>query len=138
MKGTNLNKKAIQNLEINTLLGEDSEFEGKLVFKGTVQMEGKFTGQVQSQGTLIIGEKALVRAEIQAGVVLIRGEIHGTVTAQNRIEAYAPAKIFGDLSSPVLVFGEGTIFQGASHMIPMEEGGKDAKQIPKGPTEMGP
>ncbi len=101
-------------------------------------MDGKFIGQVQSQGTLIIGEKALVRAEIQAGVVLIRGEIHGTIHARNRIEAYAPAKIFADLSSPVLVFGEGTIFQGASHMTAMEELRDIEKQFPDGSGEKEP
>ncbi|MBP1714600.1 MAG: hypothetical protein H6Q43_2246 [Deltaproteobacteria bacterium] len=120
-------------MKIATILGEGSEFEGKLVFDGTVQVEGKFIGQVQSQGTFIIGEKALVRAEIQAGIVLVRGEVHGTITARSRIEAYAPAKIFGDLSSPVLVFGEGILFQGTSHMIPME----DSKPFPTGPTEIG-
>jgi len=90
---------------------------------------------VQSQGTLIIGEKALVRAEIQAGVVLGRGEIHGKIEAKSRIEAYAPAKIFADLSSPILVFGEGAIFQGASHMTAMEEPASMEKQFPDGPVE---
>jgi cytoskeletal protein CcmA (bactofilin family) len=119
-------------------LGEGSEFEGKLVFDGTVQVDGKFHGQVQTSGTFIIGEKAFVRGEIQAGVVLIQGEIHGNITARNRIEAYSPAKIFGDLSSPVLVFGEGIVFQGTSHMLPMEEAKDSDKPIPDGPTEMGP
>ena len=125
-------------MQIATILGAGSEFEGKLVFDGTVQVEGKFSGQVQSQGTFIIGEKALVRAEIQAGIVLIRGEVHGTIAAKDRIEAYAPAKIFGDLSSPVLVFGEGILFQGTSHMIPMEEGRENVKPSPEGATEIGP
>ncbi len=70
---------------------------------------------------LIIGEKGVVQAEIQAGVVIVRGEVHGTIRAQNRIEAYAPAKIYGDLHSPVLVFGEGVVFQGTSHMTVEEE-----------------
>jgi cytoskeletal protein CcmA (bactofilin family) len=65
---------------------------------------------------LIIGEKAIVRAEIQTAVVLVRGEVHGRISAQSRIEAYSPAKIYGDLYSPVLVFGEGVIFEGTSHM----------------------
>jgi len=137
-KGLTLSKTPIQKTQIATILGEGSEFEGKLVFEGTVQVEGKFIGQVQSQGTFIIGEKALVRAEIQAGIVLVRGEVHGTITARSRIEAYAPAKIFGDLSAPVLVFGEGILFQGTSHMIPMEEGKQDAKPFSSGPTEIGP
>jgi cytoskeletal protein CcmA (bactofilin family) len=109
-----------------------------LAFEGIVQIDGKFIGQVQSPGTLIIGEKALVRAEIQAGVVLVRGEIHGKIQARNRIEAYAPAKIFADLSSPVLVFGEGTIFQGSSHMMTMEQSADVEKQFPDGSVEKGP
>jgi len=54
-------------------------------------------------------------------VIIVRGEVRGTIRAQDRIEAYAPAKIYGDLYSPVLVFGEGVIFQGTSHMIAEEE-----------------
>lgn len=79
-------------------------------------MDGKLTGEVHSNGMLIIGEKAIVRAEIQAAMVLVRGEAHGTIYAKSRIEAYSPAKIYGDLYSPVLVFGEGVVFEGTSHM----------------------
>ncbi len=79
-------------------------------------MDGKFTGEIHSNGMLIIGEKAIVRAEIQAAVVLVRGEAHGTIYAKSRVEAYSPAKIYGDLHSPILVFGEGVIFEGSSHM----------------------
>jgi len=79
-------------------------------------LDGKFTGEVRSNGMLIIGEKAIVRADIQAGVVLVRGETQGTINAKIRIEAYSPAKISGKIYSPILVFGEGVIFQGTSHM----------------------
>ena len=115
-KGENLRNKKKQKEEINTLLGPGTEFEGKMTFEGAVRVDGKFTGEVHSSGMLIIGEKAVVQANIQAGVVLVRGEAHGTIHAKNRIEAYSPAKIYGDLYSPILVFGEGVIFQGTSHM----------------------
>lgn len=98
------------------MLGRGTEFEGKLTFEGTVRVDGKFTGEIHTDGMLVIGEKGIVQAEIQAGVVMVRGEAHGTIRAQNRIEAYAPAKIYGDLYSPVLVFGEGVIFHGTSRM----------------------
>lgn len=114
-----------QKEEINTLLGVGTEFEGKLSFEGAVRIDGKFTGEIQSGGMLIIGEKAVVRAEIQAGVILIYGEARGRLTARNRIEGYAPAKIFGEIHTPVLVFGEGVIFEGTSHMI------ENPPEIPK-------
>jgi len=102
--------------EINALLGGGTEFEGKLSFEGAVRIDAKFTGQIRGEGMIIVGEKGKVQAEIEAGVVMVRGEVHGIIRAKNRIEAYAPAKIFGDLHSPVLVFGEGVIFEGTSHM----------------------
>jgi cytoskeletal protein CcmA (bactofilin family) len=71
---------------------------------------------------IIIGEKGNFRGEIEAGVVMVRGEAQGTIRAKNRIEAYIPAKIHADLYSPVLVFGEGVIFEGTSHM------GSEAKE----------
>jgi len=114
--------------EINALLGWGTEFEGKLTFEGAVRVDGKFTGEVQSNGMLIIGEKAVVRAEIQAGVVLVHGETHGKISAKSRIEAYSPARIYGDIYSPVLVLGEGVIFEGTSHMTgDPEEIRKDEK-----------
>jgi cytoskeletal protein CcmA (bactofilin family) len=100
-----------------------------LTFEGTVRVDGKFNGEINGKGMLIIGEKGVVQAEIQAGVVMVRGETHGTIRAQSRIEAYAPAKIHGDLHSPVLVFGEGVIFQGTSHMTD-EPGEGEKPQVP--------
>ena len=102
-------------------LGCGTEIEGKLVFHGTVRIEGRVRGEISGPGMLVIGEKGIVEAEIRASVVIVRGETHGTIRADERIEAYAPAKIFGDVYSPVLVFGEGVILKGDSHIIPEEE-----------------
>ena len=86
-----------------------------------MRADGKFIGEIRGEGILIVGEKGVVQAEIQAAVIIVRGEVRGTIRARDRIEAYAPAKIYGDLYSPILVFGEGVIFQGTSHMIVEEE-----------------
>jgi cytoskeletal protein CcmA (bactofilin family) len=100
-----------------------------LSFEGAVRIDGKFTGQIRGEGMIIVGEKGKVQAEIEAGVVMVRGEVHGIIRAKNRIEAYAPARIFGDLHAPVLVFGEGVIFEGTSHMT---------SDLPKGDQHKAP
>ena len=41
---------------LTALLGPGSSFEGKLVFEGTVQVEGVFTGEIRSKDTLVIGK----------------------------------------------------------------------------------
>jgi cytoskeletal protein CcmA (bactofilin family) len=101
--------------EINALLGGGTEFEGKLVFEGAVRIDAKFTGQIRGEGMIIVGEKGRVQAEIEAGVVMVRGEVKGIIRAKNRIEAYAPAKIFGTFM-PRAGVRRRVIFEGTSHM----------------------
>jgi len=127
-------KKRNSNEEINALLGGGAEFEGKLSFEGAVRIDGVFTGEISGEGMIIVGERGRVQAEIAAGVVMIRGEVQGTIRAKNRVEAYAPAKIYGDIFSPVLVFGEGVVFAGTSHMPEMSEEGRNL-QPPAPPNE---
>ena len=43
-------------------LGTDTVYEGKLSFKGTVRVEGRFTGEIESEGTLNVGKDAHVQA----------------------------------------------------------------------------
>ena len=41
--------------EINAFLGTGTVYEGKLSFQGSVRIDGMYTGQIQSEGTLIVG-----------------------------------------------------------------------------------
>jgi cytoskeletal protein CcmA (bactofilin family) len=102
--------------EISAFLGKDTEFEGKLTFEGTVQIDGKFTGEVRTQGTLIIGESAKIQAEIYANSIIISGEVRGNLTATNRLEIHAPGKLIGNIKTQVLRVDEGVIFDGNCQM----------------------
>src|SRR6185436_5840618 len=72
--------------ELNALLGKGSEFEGKLTFEGQVRIDGKFTGQISTKDTLVIGDGAKVTAEILAGTVIINGTVEGNIKATQLIE----------------------------------------------------
>ena len=67
--------------EVHTLLGKGSEFEGKLTFEGQVRIDGKFNGQIITKDVLVIGDGARVKAEINAGTVIINGTVEGNVRA---------------------------------------------------------
>src|SRR6476659_2055750 len=88
--------------EITTLLGRGAQFEGKLTFDGTVRIDGRFKGEVFSDDTLVIGEGAVVEAEIEIGEVSIQGTVVVNVKAKRSIESHAPGRVKGDLHTPVL------------------------------------
>src|SRR5689334_1234133 len=96
--------------ELNALLGKGSEFEGKLSFEGQVRIDGKFTGQIQTKDTLVIGDGARVQAEIQAGVVIVNGTVEGNIKATQMIELHQPARVRGNLEAPSLSMDKGVIF----------------------------
>ncbi|MFC1891030.1 polymer-forming cytoskeletal protein [Thermodesulfobacteriota bacterium] len=107
--------------EINAFLGKDTEFEGKLTFNGAVRIDGRFRGEIFTQGTLIVGESAMIESEIHVSHIIVSGEIRGNIRADNRIEIHAPGKVFGNIQAPVVVIEEGVIFEGNCSMKDVED-----------------
>ena len=68
--------------EITTLLGRGAAFEGKLTFDGTVRIDGRFKGEVFSDDVLVIGEGAIVEAEVDIGEVIVQGTVVGNIKAK--------------------------------------------------------
>lgn len=102
--------------QVTGVIEQGCEFEGKLCFQGTLRIGGVFRGQIYTPDTLIIGEGARVHAEIEAGTVIISGEVNGTIVAKNRVEIHKPAVFRGDILTPSLSVDEGVIFDGRSKM----------------------
>lgn len=99
------------------LIGQGVEVSGNITFADRLEIEGKVTGKISSEGgTLIIGEFGTVKAEIDIGVCVIHGNLEGDLTARSRVEIHRSGKVTGDLMTPVLVVEEGAIFNGAVRM----------------------
>ncbi len=100
----------------SAFLGKGSRVTGKLAFEGTVRIEGHVEGEISAQDTLIIGESAVVNAQINGVAVIVHGRVTGDVNARKRLEIRAPGKLFGNISTPSLVIHEGVIFEGQCNM----------------------
>jgi cytoskeletal protein CcmA (bactofilin family) len=106
--------------EINAFLGKNTEFEGKLSFKGAVRIDGAFSGEIFTEGTLIVGESAIIKSNIHVSHLIVSGEIRGDIIADSRIEIHAPGKVFGNIQAPVVIIEEGVIFEGNCRMQKMD------------------
>jgi cytoskeletal protein CcmA (bactofilin family) len=122
--------------EITTLLGRGAAFEGKLTFDGTVRIDGRFKGEVFSDDVLVIGEGAIVEAEIDIGEVIVQGTVIGNIKAKRSIEIHAPGRVKGDLHTPSLQIDKGVIFEGRSFMEGATGAARPAAPVaaPKGPA----
>ena len=108
------NKGSGENL--NGFMDQGTEVIGELRFRETFRVDGRLKGKIISEKTVIIGETAQVEADIDCGVVSIRGTVTGQIQGRDKIELLAGSKVYGRLCSPRLVIEEGAFFQGECDM----------------------
>jgi cytoskeletal protein CcmA (bactofilin family) len=98
--------------EILGFLDEGTSISGELHYSGKLRIDGNFTGAIVTDDILIIGEHAMVRAEIRAGEIEIAGEVIGNIEAKQRAEILPGGSVHGDIRSPILVLSPGSILDG--------------------------
>lgn len=114
--GGNMKKKR-KNSDHSTILGHECNVEGTIEFKGTMYLDGHVKGRIYgNEGTLIIGEKAVVNADIVVNNAMISGEVNGTVEANERIDVFPPGQVIGDIQAPVISIETGAVFNGSCGM----------------------
>ncbi len=113
----------MKNMEkISNFLGNETKFEGKLTCRGTIRIDGHYKGEISAQGTLIVGEEGMVDSHVHARYIVISGEVHGDIVADEKIEIRPPGKVFGNIQAPSVVINQGVIFEGSCQMQEAKEG----------------
>jgi cytoskeletal protein CcmA (bactofilin family) len=103
---------------IATTLGKETSFSGTLRFKDSLRIKGKFEGEIDSQGRLIIDGDAVVNARrIRASSVVVGGVVHGDIEAADRLEMLPSAKVYGNVRTSKLRIADGVVFEGKCEMI---------------------
>jgi cytoskeletal protein CcmA (bactofilin family) len=100
------------NQEYPTVIGPDASFKGELTFEKGMKVMGKFDGKISSPGRIHIAREAKMQADIEAGAIIVEGDVHGNLSASDRIELKQSARYEGDLKASKLVVDEGAIFSG--------------------------
>lgn len=115
---------------LNAILDKGTTFEGKLVFEGTVHINGVFSGEIRSKDTLIIGAGASVKGDIDVGHLIINGEVTGDIRARDSLVMHAPARVKGNVITPLLQIDRGVVFEGTTKMEALDAVKQAAPQPP--------
>lgn len=99
-------------------LNSDVEVKGTLKFSGEMTFDGKLDGDINSEGTLNLGDNAVIKGTIEVGSVVVRGKITGNIIAKDKIDLKAKTELFGDVRASKLVMEEGVTFVGKSEVNP--------------------
>ena len=104
-------------------IDQGSEFEGKLSFRDTVRIDGRFRGEIASENTLIVGESGEIQASIRSNTIIISGSVEGDVNGGQKVVLHKTARVNGNIETSCLVMEDGAILNGQVKMA-----SPDAKQ----------
>ncbi len=116
---------------IRTLVGEGTVLRGTLQFDGGLRIDGEVFGDVLaepgSRSLVVISEKARVHGKVNAGHVIINGEIRGPVTSSEMLELQPRATVTGDVRYEVLEMHPGAMIDG--ELKPLKSSEKPALKL---------
>ncbi len=96
------------------ILSSDVEIKGSLKFSNDLIIDGRIEGEVTSDGSLTVGENALVIGEIRTKSVIVFGKVQGNITVTDRCELKSSATQEGDIVAGTMAIEEGASFSGRS------------------------
>ena len=101
------------------ILDVDASMQGTMSFKDPVnlQINGRFEGTLDTKGMLTIGEKAFVSANIVGDEITIAGRVTGEVVAKKSLKLVSPARVDGNIRTPLLEINKGAVLNGNCQMV---------------------
>ncbi len=99
-----------------TVIGRNASFNGHFKCEGNLFIEGFCEGFIEATGTVIVGERAKVAADITAQNVSVSGAVRGKITARERLEILSTGRVWGSVDAASFLIDEGGYFHGESVM----------------------
>jgi len=115
--------------DVTTLIAAGTEIHGDVQFKGRLHIDGVIEGAIHGDGAhamLTLSEHARVTGELNAPHIIINGSVHGDVTAADRLELAANARVEGNVYYKVLEMSAGAQINGK-----MVHRAEAPRQLPK-------
>jgi len=108
-----------QPVGFETVLGANTTLDGTLRSNANVRLDGTFTGTLEINGNVLVGETAKINADIHAKNVSIAGAVRGNVSGK-KVQLLRTGRIWGDIRAAALTTEEGAFIDGKITMISQE------------------
>jgi len=101
--------------ETTSLIANGTQVRGDVIFNGRLHVDGSVEGALHGEGdsaVLTLSNSARIKGQITAPHVVINGEVDGDVTATQRLELAAGARVEGNVYYKVMEMSAGAQING--------------------------
>jgi len=110
-------------------IGKSVVIKGELNGSEDLTIEGQVEGKIElKEHALTIGPNGKIKAQVFAKSVIVLGEVHGNVTASEKVDIRDGGSVDGDIISPRVAIAEGAHFRGS---VDMQRKGSQSAQKPQ-------
>ena len=124
-------KKSFSAARIDSLIGQDTEVNGDVVFSGGLHVDGKIKGNViaeeGSTAILILSEFGCIEGEVKVPNMVLNGEIIGDVYGSIRVELAPKSRIKGSVYYNLIETAIGAEVNGG--LVHQPQGSQVPKQL---------
>lgn len=118
MWGSSKNKRAKGSAKIDSLIGQNTEVRGDVVFSGGLHIDGTVKGNVLAQeegaaSVLTLSERGRIEGEVRVPSVVLNGTVVGDVHASEHIELATEARVTGNVYYALIEMAMGAEVNGS-------------------------
>ncbi len=107
------------------VIAAGAKWKGTLTVEDSVRVDGIFSGEVQSKGTVHVAEGAQMDAKIRAAYVVVAGTFSGEIRCDQRVDLLPRSRVSGEVITKILSVHEGATLDGRVQMT--AEGGESQR-----------
>lgn len=107
--------------EAETIIGPSIKVKGNFHGQGNIIIEGQVEGSIKTNGFLLIGNKSVISANIEAKNAKVNGLVSGNLKIDGYLEIGNTANIKGDMEAKSISIGKGAQINGRVCMGGMVE-----------------
>ena len=101
---------------IKTILSEGNSFKGKIEAKDSLQILGKFEGEIECKNVVWVNKEGLVKGTINSKGVIIEGKVNGNIESAQWVELRESGELTGNISADKIALAQGCFFEGEIKM----------------------
>jgi cytoskeletal protein CcmA (bactofilin family) len=126
---TSKNAKTASSEKVETIVGPGTAVQGNILATGTVRVDGRVIGEIQTEGDIIVGEKGQVNGIVKGRDITIAGSLEGNVDASGRLHIVSTGKVNGDIVVESLMVEDGAKYKGNCKMKTDVKGAEPVPQL---------
>lgn len=119
----------VQEVEHNKInvIGEGTVIKGDISSNGDIRIDGSLTGNLATQGKLVLGASGEILGEVECKNAELSGKLDGKIAVNELLSLKASAKVRGDIVTKRIAIEPNAIFTGTCQMDVAKTEGKSGK-----------